>query len=127
MCIDATDAAQMNTGLNSVLVFILLLRHIVKAICTMKSSRHLVVLRKKNSPLKFYYARDNPGPSAIDEALGRTLPRAVCQREYGVFGSTERHRVLTLDNKPTKVEMKEALEYRHLEKRAARVVVLCLR
>ena len=74
MCNDGTDAVQMNTGLNSVLVFILLLRHIIKAICTMKSSRHLFVLRKKNSPLKFCYGRDNPGPSATDGALGRTLP-----------------------------------------------------
>ena len=53
MCNDATDAVQMNTGLNSVLVFILLLRHIIKAICTMKSSRHLVVLRIKIAPLNF--------------------------------------------------------------------------
>ena len=30
MCNDATDAVQMNIGLNSVLVFILLLRHIVE-------------------------------------------------------------------------------------------------
>ena len=43
----------MNTGLNSVLVFILLLRHIIKAIGTMKSSRHLVILRKKTAPLNF--------------------------------------------------------------------------
>ena len=88
MCNDATDAVQMNTGLNSVLVLIiLLLRHIIKATCTMKSSRHLVALRKKHSPLKFCYGRDNPGPS--------------------------------LDNEPTKVELKETLEYLHLEKRAA--------
>ena len=53
MCNYATDAVQMITGLNSVLVFILLLRHIIKAICTMKSSRHLVVLRKKTAPLNF--------------------------------------------------------------------------
>ena len=53
MCNDATDAVQMNTGLNSVLVFILLLRHIIKAIGTMKSSRHLVILRKKTAPLNF--------------------------------------------------------------------------
>ena len=53
MCNDATDAVQMNTGPNSVLVLILLLRHIIKAICTMKSSRHLVVLRKKTAPLNF--------------------------------------------------------------------------
>ena len=60
----STGSVQMNTGLNSVLVFILLLRHIIKAICTMKSSRHFVVFRKKNSPLTFCYGRDNPGPSA---------------------------------------------------------------
>ena len=46
---DATDAVLMNTGLNSVLVFILLLRQIIKAICRMKSSRHFVVLRKKQA------------------------------------------------------------------------------
>ena len=79
--------------------------------------------QNKNSPLKFCYGRDNPGPSATDGALGRTLLWAVCQREYGVFGSTERHRLLTLDNEPTKVELKEALEYLHLEKRAARMVI----
>ena len=89
----------------------------------MKSSRHLVLLRK-NSPLKFCYRGDNPGPSATDGAVGSTwLLWAVCQREYGVFGSTERHRLLTLDNEPTKVELKEALEYLHLEKRAARMVI----
>ena len=31
-----------------------------------------------------------------------------------------------LDSEPTKVELKEALEYLHLEKRAARMVILCL-
>ena len=72
MCNDATDAVQMNTGLNSVLVFILLLRHIIKAICTMKSSRHLVVLGKKT--LKFCYGRDNPGPSATDGVLVEHYP-----------------------------------------------------
>ena len=53
MCNDAADAVQINTGLNSLLTFILLLRHIIKAIYTMKSSRHLVVLRKKPAPLNF--------------------------------------------------------------------------
>ena len=65
---------------------------------------------KKTAPLNFATGEIIQDRAQQTERWVEHYPE-LSAREYGVFGSIERHRVLTLDNKPTKVELKEALEW----------------
>ena len=87
----------------------------------MKSSRHLVVLRIKTAPLNF-------ATGEIIQDRAQQMERWVEHYpEHGenmvsleALNATE---CLLMYDKSTKVELKEALEYLHLEKRAARMVI----
>ena len=87
----------------------------------MKSSRHLVVLRIKTASLNF-------ATGEIIQDRAQQMERWVEHYpEHGenmvsleALNATE---CLLMYNKSTKVELKEALEYLHLEKRAARMVI----
>ena len=120
MCNDATNAVEINTGLNSVLIFILLLRHIIKAICTMKSSRHLVVLRKKNSPTG-EIIQDRA--QQMERWVEHYPELSARERIWCLWKALNATECLLMYNKSTKVKLKEALEYLHLEKCAARMVI----
>ena len=77
--------------------------------------------------MKNCYRRDNPGPSATDGALGWTLLWAVYQRENGVWGSQERHRMQTCFGGPGQWTNWKGFEktpwvHFHRRKRPARMV-----
>ena len=121
------DSVQMNTSLDSVLVFILLLRQLLSRPYVRWNQAGTWSFSEKKSPLKFCYRRDNPGPNATDGALGRTwLLSELSARENMVsleaLNAIDCLPVLEdLESEPTKVELKEAMRYLHLEKRAARM------
>ena len=106
---------------------------IIKAICTMKSSGLLVLLRKKKeiAPLTFATGEVIPDRAQQVErwveyyAELSTRENMVSLEALNAIGHSP---VLEdLDSEPTKVELKEALRHLQLEKRAARMVILCLR
>ena len=125
------DAVKMNTSLNSLPVFILLLRQLLSRHMYDEMKQALGPYQKKTAPLNF-------ATGEIIQDRTQQMERWV-EQDYSELSPRENMVSLEalnaidclpvledLESEPTRVELKEALGYLHLEKCAARMVILCL-